>query len=196
VNSLETVADISDIDVGNSVLTHLRILQAEHLTRIQLPAFLHTNSIMMQNPLLGYSSFSHFLDFRHQQYPPPVRGPALGSAPSPPSLFMYSALRQQALTSRSSSSSSSGGGSPSPPSSATTMGKSFTIDAILGLRDANKLDCGAGKCMATDLTTGAKHPQAASVEAVLHHPLQPSYGIRRPSQGEFVRQIIPCFDRL
>ncbi|XP_021926573.1 homeobox protein Nkx-6.3 [Zootermopsis nevadensis] len=135
---------------------------------------------MMQNPLLGYSSFSHFLDFRHQQYPLPVRGPAIASAPASPSpLFMYSALRQQAVTSRSSSS-SSGGGSPSPP----TMGKSFTIDAILGLRDANKLDCAAGKCMATDLSTGAKHPEVATVEAVLRHPLQASYGVRRPSQDK------------
>ncbi|KDR15934.1 Homeobox protein not2 [Zootermopsis nevadensis] len=140
----------------------------------------------MQNPLLGYSSFSHFLDFRHQQYPLPVRGPAIASAPASPSpLFMYSALRQQAVTSRSSSS-SSGGGSPSPP----TMGKSFTIDAILGLRDANKLDCAAGKCMATDLSTGAKHPEVATVEAVLRHPLQASYGVRRPSQEVLAAAII------
>jgi hypothetical protein len=149
---------------------------------------------MMQNPLLGYSSFSHFLDFRQQQFPPQVRGPAIGSTPSSPSpLFMYSAFRQQAVTSRSSSSS---GGSPSPPSSAGNMGKSFTIDAILGLRDANKLDCGTGKCMATDLSTGAKHPEAATVAAVLHHPLQASYGVRKPSQGEFVRSIIPWFSSL
>jgi len=143
----------------------------------------------MQNPLLGYPSLSHFLDFRHQQYPAPVRGLGTGSAPSSPSpLFMYSALRQQTLTSRGSSS----GSSPSPPSGATsaiTMGKSFTIDAILGLGGANKLDCGAEKCMATDLSTGAKHPEAATVSAVLHHPLQASYGVRRPSQGEFVRRL-------
>ncbi|XP_033610768.1 homeobox protein Nkx-6.1 isoform X2 [Cryptotermes secundus] len=140
---------------------------------------------MMQNPLLGYTSFTHFLDFRHQQYPPPVRGSATGaSGPSPSSLFMYSALRQQALTSRSSSS----GDSPSPPISATsssTMGKSFTIDAILGLGDANKLDCGVGKCMATDLSTGTKHSEtAATVSAVLHHPLQASYAVRRSSQDK------------
>lgn len=143
------------------------------------------NDIMMQNPLLGYSSFSHFLDFRHQQYQPAIRGSAIANTSSPSSLFMYSALRQQAVTSRSSSSA----GSPSPPSSATsasTMGKSFTIDAILGLGDANKLDCAPGKCMAADLSTGAKHPKAARVAAaVLHHPLQTAYGVRRSSQRKF-----------
>lgn len=147
-----------------------------------------THNIMMQNPLLGYTSFSHFLDFRHQQYPPAATGT---TAQPPSSLFMYSALRHQALASRSSSSS---GDSPSPPISATsssTMGKSFTIDAILGLGDANKLDCGVGKCMATDLSAAGKHSQAATVAAVLHHPLQASYGVRRSSQGKYVRSIIP-----
>jgi len=148
------------------------------------------HDIMMQNPLLGYTSFSHFLDFRHQQYQAPIRGSAIANtSSSPSSLFMYSALRQQTVTSRSSSSA----GSPSPPSSATsasTMGKSFTIDAILGLGDANKLDCAAGKCMAADLSTGAKHPKGARVAAVLHHPLQPTYGVRRSSQRKFLKIII------
>ena len=160
----------------------------------------------MQNPLLGYPPFPHFLDLTHQQYPP-GRGPGAGSAASSPSpLFMYSALRQQALTTGGTASGnitgdSSSSGSPSPPSSATSssaVGKSFTIDAILGLGDANKFDC-AAKCVATDLSTGAaargvatpgRHAgvseRATATVAGVLHPLQASYGVgtcRRPSQG-------------
>ncbi|KAJ4451495.1 hypothetical protein ANN_02958 [Periplaneta americana] len=168
---------------------------------------------MMQSPLMGYSTLTHFLEMRQQQCPIAGRTPV---TPSSPSLYMYSALRQQAMTAGTSGNmigDSSSSGSPSPPSSATsssTMGKSFTIDAILGLGDANKLDCGTAKCVATDLSTnatsagargtvaGARHPgvserAAATVAAVLH-PLQASYAVttcRRPSQGLncYVRQV-------
>ncbi|XP_069679781.1 homeobox protein Nkx-6.1 [Periplaneta americana] len=161
---------------------------------------------MMQSPLMGYSTLTHFLEMRQQQCPIAGRTPV---TPSSPSLYMYSALRQQAMTAGTSGNmigDSSSSGSPSPPSSATsssTMGKSFTIDAILGLGDANKLDCGTAKCVATDLSTnatsagargtvaGARHPgvserAAATVAAVLH-PLQASYAVttcRRPSQDK------------
>ncbi|XP_066991058.2 homeobox protein Nkx-6.1-like [Anabrus simplex] len=95
---------------------------------------------MMQNPLLSYPALSHFLDLRHQQFPATASAATGGSPPpaGPPSLFMYS--RQ--------------------PASSTSAGKSFTIDAILGL------DCGGrSKCeaRATDLSAAAA--AAAAVAA-------------------------------
>nr|CAD7423355.1 unnamed protein product [Timema monikensis] len=122
--------------------------------------------------MLGYPSFSHFLELRHQ----PQSYPPSATSRSPPPLLLYSTVAAKLPPPADSGGDSSG--SPGPVATAPITGKNFTIDAILGLQ-RGKEDRGVGLAP-TDLSTrgGGANPQSGAERSGTQYGARRTHGIR------------------